>query len=393
MIGPSTESSFYRNELFTARVESALCDALSRRQPFEDKESGVSIISQIYPVIVLNQLLESSYCHSLKKNLSSNVQYHHKYNDLYDFYQSKDLNSYPFIQQLRDLLLGPVRSLIQGIINRPLSSSHLDLSSQRYSNGHYLLSHDDRLDTRRVAFVLYLVDEHWNENDGGSLDFFPTDWRNEPIHKSPQRFYPIDNTLVFFEVTSISHHQVSQVTSSHDRISISGWFHDDLSPQPEFKKSKILEAPLSDLIQPSDLSLNEQFHSELCQALESIQSEAKLIRTVDDVFLFKQEIFEPIWMRKLFHHRFLCHLWKYSNSVHPYTWYTRPVLKIYSSAHGCYRHPPKMIHDSDQRTFFLVVSGALESISSGRILVIDDPKAITIPMGSDCAIIEINFFS
>lgn len=37
-----------------------------------------------------------------------------------------------------------------------------------------LLCHDDELEGRRVAFILYLVPP-WDVNDGGTLDLFSTD--------------------------------------------------------------------------------------------------------------------------------------------------------------------------------------------------------------------------
>ena len=37
-----------------------------------------------------------------------------------------------------------------------------------------LLCHDDELDTRRIAFILYLVPP-WSAEDGGMLDLFDMD--------------------------------------------------------------------------------------------------------------------------------------------------------------------------------------------------------------------------
>ena len=42
-----------------------------------------------------------------------------------------------------------------------------------------LLCHDDELDTRRIAFVLYLVPP-WQADDGGSLDMFDMDGTSRP---------------------------------------------------------------------------------------------------------------------------------------------------------------------------------------------------------------------
>ena len=41
-----------------------------------------------------------------------------------------------------------------------------------------LLCHDDELDDRRMAYILYLVPDDWSATDGGTLDLFDTDGRN-----------------------------------------------------------------------------------------------------------------------------------------------------------------------------------------------------------------------
>lgn len=35
-----------------------------------------------------------------------------------------------------------------------------------------LLCHDDKLEGRRIAFILYLVPEDWSEEDGGHLELY-----------------------------------------------------------------------------------------------------------------------------------------------------------------------------------------------------------------------------
>lgn len=57
---------------------------------------------------------------------------------------------------------------------------------QEYQKGGHLLCHDDDIKEsdfvngkisikigRKVAFILYLVDDQWKEEDGGLLDLFP----------------------------------------------------------------------------------------------------------------------------------------------------------------------------------------------------------------------------
>jgi len=43
-----------------------------------------------------------------------------------------------------------------------------------------LLCHDDELEGRRIAFILYLVPP-WEKSDGGTLDLFSTDGKTSAL--------------------------------------------------------------------------------------------------------------------------------------------------------------------------------------------------------------------
>lgn len=43
-----------------------------------------------------------------------------------------------------------------------------------------LLCHDDELEGRRIAFILYLVPP-WEKSDGGTLDLFSTDGKSSKL--------------------------------------------------------------------------------------------------------------------------------------------------------------------------------------------------------------------
>ena len=75
-----------------------------------------------------------------------------------------------------------------------------------YTFSDRLLCHDDKCGDRHIAFILYLV-EDWNEKDGGALQLFSSDNDGYP-DKIVQSLYPQLNTMVFFEVSHSSFHQV-----------------------------------------------------------------------------------------------------------------------------------------------------------------------------------------
>ena len=99
---------------------------------------------------------------------------------------------------------------------------------------------------RRIAYIMYFVPP-WTAEDGGSLDLFDRDTKGCPksIVKS---LIPAMNTMVCFEVTPKSFHQVSEVfTKDKTRLSIGGWFHGATVPRPPkyIEPSFILQSPIS----------------------------------------------------------------------------------------------------------------------------------------------------
>lgn len=71
-----------------------------------------------------------------------------------------------------------------------------------------LLCHDDELDGRRIAYILYLIDEDWEASDGGNLDLFDVDRNGQP-DRVVTSVVPHWNSLAFFAVTPTSFHQVT----------------------------------------------------------------------------------------------------------------------------------------------------------------------------------------
>ena len=101
----------------------------------------------------------------------------------------------------------------------------VDISGSRYWSGSQLLCHDDELEGRRIAFILYIVPEDWEEKDGGQLDLFEVDSDGQPV-RIGETVWPKRNSFIFFEVSPVSWHQVAEILSlEKHRMSISGWLH------------------------------------------------------------------------------------------------------------------------------------------------------------------------
>jgi Rps23 Pro-64 3,4-dihydroxylase Tpa1-like proline 4-hydroxylase len=113
-----------------------------------------------------------------------------------------------------------------------------DMFSAVYGDTCRLLCHDDELEGRRIAYIIYLTPE-WTSEWGGHLDLF-----NHEKVKSQNDFSYVPTTIekayapkfaqfAFFEVSERSFHQVREVfkeaadneDGDGQRLSISGWYH------------------------------------------------------------------------------------------------------------------------------------------------------------------------
>ncbi|KAF9358477.1 Prolyl 3-hydroxylase ogfod1 [Mortierella sp. NVP85] len=231
--------------------------AFSQRHSFEDPKSKAKIIDDPYPTASLPNFLQSTeYLKVLREELLTE-EYYHKSNDLYEFYQSEDLrlSKKPHIAALKNAIYShEFFAMMSSLTGIDLDPSVIDLNGNQYHEGCYLLCHDDDIknekEGRRIAFILYLVDEDWNAADGGALDLFRCNETGYPM-EVVQSLVPVRNTLAFFELSSVSYHQVAEVlTRDKSRISISGWFHGPLQTTLVSKSM-----PFKPLTEQSDISL------------------------------------------------------------------------------------------------------------------------------------------
>ncbi|KAJ1981475.1 putative component of NuA3 histone acetyltransferase complex [Dimargaris xerosporica] len=224
--------------------------------------AAAAVSSHPFAVGTLAPLFPDGLLRQVRQELHK-LPFQHKSNDLYEFYQSPDIataaEAYRLqaLTQLKDTIYSAdfVR-FMERLTGIALNHHTVDMSAHRYSQGGYLLCHDDDIrqgkEGRRIAYIIYLVDEDWSEQDGGTLDLFAKD-----DHDQPQRIVhslvPQWNTFAFFEVGATSFHQVAEVHRSTGRLSISGWLHGpipeasqrpshELVPQPVIHREALLLA-------------------------------------------------------------------------------------------------------------------------------------------------------
>ena len=130
--------------------------------------------------VISNLVTDLDFLKELATEMKSKLKYLKKNNDLYKFHQTGDLatSKLKSIRKFRDqILYGRVLKTLEKITNIDLSSN-IDVTSSKYEYSDYLLCHDDDIHDdmnkkgRRIAFIYYLVPEDWSSKDGGNLDLF-----------------------------------------------------------------------------------------------------------------------------------------------------------------------------------------------------------------------------
>uniref|UniRef100_A0A672P796 Prolyl 3-hydroxylase OGFOD1 n=1 Tax=Sinocyclocheilus grahami TaxID=75366 RepID=A0A672P796_SINGR len=212
----------------------------SMRDAWQRKESNILLDCEPFPHCQITRFLQSeSFVESLQAELLQ-LNFNSKSNDLYKFQQSDDLGERKedHISQIRSVIFGEFRVWLSEVLQVDLEAT-VDISCAKYEHTDVLLCHDDELEGRRVAFILYLVPP-WEVKDGGTLDLFSTDEHCQPV-SVVKSLLPCWNSLVFFEVSPVSFHQVAEVLSEEKcRLSLSGWFHGPSLPRP----SRYIEPPV-----------------------------------------------------------------------------------------------------------------------------------------------------
>ena len=153
------------------------------------------------------------------------LNFEEKDSDLFYLFQTKDFRSIDnkLIKEFYSLISSrEFLDLIEKITGvKGLNAT--DAASLIFPDTGYLLPHDDRLSTRKIAYILNL--SNFKEKDGGQLEFFSTDSNNNPI-KVVKSITPKFNNFIIFKVSEKSFHQVNEVLTNKQRITIGGWFNE-----------------------------------------------------------------------------------------------------------------------------------------------------------------------
>ena len=152
------------------------------------------------------------------------LEYDFKESDLFSYWASIDLTdiNHPAINILRDDLVGEIwrKKVAESFKTKKLSS--IDMAAYIYGLGDFLLPHDDQVEGRVIAYSLHLTPEI-TEKMGGSLNIFKANDAGKS--KLVDSIIPEYNSLIMFEVSDSSWHQVSEIMQDIQRLTVTGWYH------------------------------------------------------------------------------------------------------------------------------------------------------------------------
>ena len=175
---------------------------------------------------MLDSFIETAY--------SDKVTFLEKSSDLFQFKQSLDLATvdFPGLEEMRTFFKDKIFHFVNELTGLPLNGQ-VDMFLSEYQRTDHLLCHDDELESRRIAFILYLSRD-WKPDYGGTLDLFgAVEYPLIPTTVQTS-IMPEFNKFVFFDVSCRSFHQVSEVLKSDvRRLALSGWFLGEPLPRPE----------------------------------------------------------------------------------------------------------------------------------------------------------------
>ncbi len=176
-----------------------------------------------FPHIIIDNFLKRESLLELITGIQEE-NFHMKMSDLFCFYQTDDLvsSNHIFIKKFYEFFKSEqFINFAHELTGIEFTPNVVDLQGSIYQDTNFLLCHDDQLEGRKLAFLLYLSD--MNEEEGGALTLFESK-KGIPT-KVTARIQPKINRFVCFEVSDDSFHEVEEVLADKQRLTLGGWLH------------------------------------------------------------------------------------------------------------------------------------------------------------------------
>ena len=181
------------------------------------------IKSRPFPHVVVRNFLDPPTL-DLAIDALAGLEYDFKESDLFSYWASVELTdvNHPAINILRDDLGDQAwrKKVAESFKVKKLSS--IDMAAYVYGLGDFLLPHDDQVEGRIIAYSLHLTPEI-TDKMGGALNIFKAD--KDGKSKLADSLIPEYNSLIMFEVSDRSWHEVNEIVVDIQRLTVTGWYH------------------------------------------------------------------------------------------------------------------------------------------------------------------------
>ncbi|KAE9549724.1 hypothetical protein FO519_007058 [Halicephalobus sp. NKZ332] len=220
-----------------------------------DTLAGKTSDSKPFPHISLENFLTNPRALDCLREELGRAKWTTKATDLYSMKRTTELINFdatvfPALKAFRRFLTTKGREFMMKLTGVDLNG-RVDVAGSCYEESDVLLPHDDRMEERKFAFMLYLTPE-WEEEWGGQLVLFNSDEKHYPTNVA-KKIAPKLNNFLFFninhEIGHTSWHCVEEVIApGKKRLSLNGWFHiDDIGKSRALPRETELEKILPSL--------------------------------------------------------------------------------------------------------------------------------------------------
>ena len=181
------------------------------------------IVKEPYPHVVVKNFLDEQTLDLVTYALAG-LEYDFDESDLFSYlsFGLTDVD-HPVINILRDDLGDSSwrKKVASSFGVKPLSK--IDLSAYVAGLGSFLLPHDDQVEGRVIAYSLHLTDIEMTDKSGGALYIYEANEAGKS--ELVKTIIPEYNSLIMFEVSDKSWHQVGEILEDIQRLTVTGWYH------------------------------------------------------------------------------------------------------------------------------------------------------------------------
>lgn len=176
-----------------------------------------------YPHLALDSFLSNQAAYDLANAvLKEKFERHDK--DLFSFSSTKELisaDSKLVKDFYRFFSSDEIFSIVSGLTGEN-GFKAIDMHAHLFRQGDYLLFHDDVVEGRAIAYIIYLS-KGFKGKDGGRLQLYDIKNSSKPVKQIVPKF----GSFVCFKVSKKSLHAVEEIRSKKERLTVGGWFYGD----------------------------------------------------------------------------------------------------------------------------------------------------------------------